>query len=249
MNIPLQVENVCFYYPNKRGINNISFDLNEGEILCLFGKNGSGKSTLFKVLSTLVKPRSGKFFIFGNDAIKKKEKTRKFFFTVFDENAHFEFATGRDNINFFINTYKPDKMEDFEKISSDFDLDLNMKICEYSYGMKRKLYLIEAFLSNTNIIFFDEPTLGLDTSSREIFYKKLKDKKISTIIGTNRIEDVKFADRILLVEKGELKEIKNYNSFLSNIIEIKISTETDEFLEHIGSIEELPELIQNYTKH
>jgi ABC-2 type transport system ATP-binding protein len=249
MNIPLQVENICFHYPNNKGIKNISFELHDGEILCLFGKNGSGKSTLFKVLSTLIKPQAGNFFIYGNDAMKKRDKIRRYFFTVYDENAHFEFATGRENLDFFITTYKSDKREEIEKMSNDFNLDVSMKVCEYSYGMKRKLYLLEAFLGNTDLLFFDEPTLGLDSSSRDLFFKMLKKQKLATIIGTNRIEDVKFADRILLLEEGKLKEIHNIDSLLSSLITVKITTATDEITENISSIEDLPDLIEHYVKY
>lgn len=249
MSSVLKVKNICFTYPNDKGVRDISFDLKKDEILCLFGKNGSGKSTLFKVLSTLVKPQSGDYFIQEKNAVKKKENVRKYFFTVFDENAHFDYITGRENINFFIDTYKSDKNSDIEEICKSFDLDLDMDVCEYSYGMKRKLYIIEAFLSNTNILFFDEPTLGLDSLSRELFFKMLRSKKVSTIIGTNRLEDVKFADRTLLIEKGKIKQIKNYDSLLSNLITIKITTENDEITDHISSIQELSVLIENYTKH
>jgi ABC-type multidrug transport system ATPase subunit len=249
MNLPLEVDNISFTYPNKKGIHDITFHLNPGEILCLFGKNGSGKSTLFQVLSTLYKPQSGNFFVFGFDAVKKRQKIREFFFTVFDGNPHFDCATGKENIDFFISAYKSRQTEDMEKICCDFDLDLSMRTGEYSYGMKRKLYLIEAFLLNTQILFLDEPTLGLDSSSRELFYQLLKKRKTSSIIGTNRLEDVKFADRTLFLDKGTLQEVNEYEVLVSSLIKIRIQTATDEIIEYISSIDELPELIQNYSKH
>lgn len=249
MSLPLEVDKLCFTYPNHKGITDVTFTLDQGEILCLFGKNGSGKSTLFRVLSTILKPQSGNFFMFGYNAVKKRGDIRKYFFTVFDENSHFDFATGKENIDFFMTAYKSNKTTDVEKLCRDFDLDESMRTCEYSYGMKRKLYLIEAFLMNTKILFFDEPTLGLDSSSRELFYHFLKKRNISSIIGTNRLEDVKFADRTLFLDKGKLQEVNEYETLVSALIKIIIITTTDEIVEYISSIDELPALIQNYAKH
>jgi ABC-type multidrug transport system ATPase subunit len=249
MTTTLQVNDICFTYPNNKGIQNISFHLDQGENICLFGKNGSGKSTLFKILSTLIKPQSGDFLIHEKSGVRYKEQIRKYIFTVFDENAHFEFATGKQNIEFFKKLYHVEDTNELKEICDKFDLDLDLNVSEYSFGMKRKLYLIESLISNVDVLFFDEPTLGLDSTSREQFYKLLRSKKSSCIIGTNRIEDVKYADRILQIDQGRLIEINNVDSLISHLITIKIITEKKDFLEYISSIDDLPVLIQNYIKH
>ncbi len=196
----IECRNLDSLYANGKGIESITFNLQEGEILCIFGRNGSGKSTLMRVLSTLCKPQKGEYYVHGMEIAKKRNLVRKAIFMVFDENSHFEFTTGMQNLTFFMKTYGSNRFNEIKKISDQFNLDLDINVNEYSFGMKRKLYLIEAFLSERKILLFDEPTLGLDSETRDVFFNFLKECKannISTIFGTNRIEEVKYADRIL----------------------------------------------------
>ncbi len=246
---PLEVKNLDFQYPNKHGIHDISFHLDHGEVVCLFGKNGSGKTTLLHILSTLEKPQSGHFFVFGLDGVKKKEQVRKHLFPVFDENAHFDFATGQKNLEFFLRLYKSSIDTSVNEWFTNFGLDLTLKTREYSMGMKRKLYLLEAILARSNILLFDEPTLGLDSESRDkIFHwmQNQKNSETSIIFGTNRFEEVKYADRVILLDKGRINHESSVESLKNDMLTIKIRTKDNSFIDYVESINEVPDLIKKY---
>ena len=246
---PLEVQNLHFTYPNGYGIHDVTFQLNKGEVLCLFGKNGSGKSTLLRILSTLRRPTSGGFLVHGFDGVKNREKVRRFLFPVFDENAHFEFATGRENLEFFLRLYQSQSYDECDELCKTLELDLELKTGDYSLGMKRKLYLMEAILSRKGILLFDEPSLGLDSQTRDKVFHWMQEQKhhdVSVVFGTNRIEEAKYADRILLVDNGMIKKISSVDSMIHDMLTVKIWTRDRDLVDYIGSVDELPDLVKKY---
>jgi ABC-2 type transport system ATP-binding protein len=247
--LPLKVQNLKFFYPNGRGIQDVSFTLHEGELFCLFGKNGSGKSTLLQVLSTLRRPQAGYFSVFGADGVRNREQVRKFIFPVFDENAHFDFLSGGSNLEFFLRLYHSNRWGEHEQCCRDFDLDLELKTGEYSMGMKRKLYLIEAMLASKVILLLDEPALGLDSETRDkIFHwmQRQKGATTSIVFGTNRIEEAKYADRIVHIDHGRTKPISSLDSLIQNMLTVKIHTNDGRYVDYIESVHELPDLVKRY---
>jgi ABC-2 type transport system ATP-binding protein len=246
---PLDVQNLNFLYPNSHGIHDVSFTLNEGELLCLFGKNGSGKSTLLRVLSTLQRPHSGSYSVFGFDGVRKREQVRKFLFPVFDENAHFDFATGGINLEFFLRLYQSNRYNECADWCQDLDLDLKLKTGEYSMGMKRKLYLLEAILVQKAILLFDEPALGLDSETRDkifLWMQEQKNDKTSIVFGTNRVEEAKYAERVLLIDHGTISQLSSLDSLIQNMLTVKIHTNEEDFVDYIESVNELPDLVKKY---
>jgi ABC-2 type transport system ATP-binding protein len=245
----IECRNLHSLYANGKGIENVTFSLQEGEILCIFGKNGSGKSTLMRVLSTLCKPQKGKYYIHGVEITKSRNLARKSIFTVFDENSHFEFSTGMQNLTFFMKTYGSSMFNEIKKISNRFNLDLDLNVNEYSFGMKRKLYLIEAFLSGRKILLFDEPTLGLDSDTRDAFFDFLKECKAcsgSILFGTNRIEETKYSDRILFLDNGKLRQIEDIDALLTSLVCVKFHFKDQEVIDYISSVDELPDIVKKY---
>ncbi len=169
----LSVDSLGFRYPGGHGFGDVSFTGSAGEVICIFGLNGSGKTTLFRVLSTLAKPQTGNYRVCGMDAVSNRDAVRRKIFPVFDSNAHFDHLSGRENIDLLMQLYGLSETGETYDIAGKFDLDLERKVSEYSLGMKRKLYLAEAFLSAREILFFDEPTLGLDSSMRSAFFSEV----------------------------------------------------------------------------
>jgi ABC-type multidrug transport system ATPase subunit len=247
--VPLEVKQLNFFYPNHHGIHDVSFTLNEGEVLCLFGKNGSGKSTLLRVLSTLQRPSSGSFSVFGFDGVRKRDRARQYLFPVFDENAHFDFTTGKANLEFFLQVYQIPQNNGYQEWCTDLDLDLQLKTGEYSMGMKRKLYLLEAILAERAVLLIDEPALGLDSETRDKIFRWMQRQTNDTnsiIFGTNRVEEAKHAQRILRIDHGELRELSSLDSLLENMLTVKIHTSEENFVEYIDSVNELPDLVKRY---
>ena len=247
MSATVEVRGLCYQHTDGRGIADISFEVGAGEVVCIFGWNGAGKTTLLKVLSTLVSPQAGFYCVGGCDVTRDRESVRRKIFPVFDTNAHFSHLTGRENARFFLSLYGASLPSMLDRIASDFELDLDQQAGEYSLGMKRKLLLTESFAVNPEVLIFDEPTLGLDTSMRSVFFERIREAAKAgscVIIGTNRIEDATSADRILLLNKGTLCPAASIEALVASMIKISITLVDRELVEYIPSIDELPQLIK-----
>ncbi|MEN6609461.1 MAG: ATP-binding cassette domain-containing protein [Methanoregulaceae archaeon] len=247
MSAMLEASGLSYRYSGGRGIADISFEADSGEVVCIFGWNGSGKTTLLKVLSTLVSPQSGSFSVAGSTAPRDRESVRRKIFPVFDTNAHFSHLTGRENSRFFLSLYGVSDPEPLERIAAGFELDLDRPAGEYSLGMKRKLLLAEAFSSGRDLLVFDEPALGLDTGMCSVFFGLAHEAAKTgscVLIGTNRIEDAASADRILFLDKGTLHPAASVETLIAGMIRVTITLKDRELTEYIPSIDELPQLVK-----
>ena len=243
----IEVRDLCYRYPSGRGISGISFKADPGEVVCIFGWNGAGKTTLLKVLSTLVSPQAGSYCVCGYDAAKKREPVRSKVFPVFDSNAHFDHMTGRENMVFFLSLYGVVIREIPERIAGGLGLDFDRKVSEYSLGMKRKLILAESFASGREVLLFDEPTLGLDTAARSVFFKLVNEAAKAgscVVIGRNRLEDAVPADRILLLDDGFLRPAESVDAIVEGMIRVDITMDDRELVEYIPSVDDLPQLTE-----
>lgn len=243
----LAVKSLGYRYPGGYGFSDVSFSASAGEVTCIFGLNGSGKTTLFRVLSTLVAPGSGEYFVCGMNASLNRGAVRRKIFPVFDSNAHFDDLTGRENIGLFLSLYDLPVPDSADNIAAVFDLDLDRRVREYSLGMKRKLSLTESFLSGREILYFDEPTLGLDSSMRSAFFSMVSDaaKRASCVVFcSNRIEDAGYADHLWKMEKGTLAPAGSPDELVRGMLRVTVSFAEHEIIEHIQSAEELPEIIR-----
>jgi len=245
MTEPLVAKNITYLYPNGRGIRDLCFSADTGEVLCISGSNGSGKTTLIRVLATLYRPQKGNITIRGYDAVRQKDRARRMFFPVFDESAHIGYAKGAENLAFFLDLYGTAPGDRIDHYARHFNLDLGIPAEEYSLGMKRKLILIEALLSGKSILLFDEPTLGLDSSARSAFFRftgELSEQGTTVIFGTNRKEEASRADRILFMDAGTLSQTAPDRD-PQGMIQLQITMEHEEFTEYVVSPEEIPDAI------
>jgi ABC-type multidrug transport system ATPase subunit len=245
MTEPLVADNITYLYHNGRGIRDLSVSARTGEVLGISGSNGSGKTTLIKVLATLYRPQAGSILIKGYDAVRQRDLARRMFFPVFDESAHIGHAKGAENLAFFLDLYGSAADDRIDHYARHFKLDLGLPAEEYSLGMKRKLILIEALLSGKDILFFDEPTLGLDSSARSAFFKfigELSGQGTTVIFGTNRKEEASRADRILFMNAGSVTPVSP-DPDPQGMIELQITMEHEEFTEYVVSPEEIPDVI------
>jgi ABC-type multidrug transport system ATPase subunit len=245
MTAPLVATDLTYLYPNGLGIRDLCFSAAPGEVLCIFGSNGSGKTTLIRVLATLYRPQKGTVHIHGYDAVQQKDRARQLFFPVFDESAHIGYAKGAENIDFFLDLYGSAARDRIEHYARHFSLDLALQVDAYSLGMKRKLILAEALLSGKSILLFDEPTLGLDSSSRSAFFrftKELSEQGTTVVFGTNRKEEASRADRILFIDTGHLSASAP-RADPAGMIELRIVTEHEELTEYVVTPEEIPDAI------
>lgn len=208
------VENLVKEFNGTRALNGISFEVKEGELFGLLGPNGAGKTTTLNILSTLLKPTSGKVFVNGFDVQKEKEKVRKSIGMVFQEPALDSYLTGRENLEFHGMMYGLKRSEAKKRVTEALKLveleEFADKLVQtYSGGMKRRLEIARAFVHQPKILFLDEPTLGLDAQTRRKIWEYIKflnkEKGVTIILTTHYMEEADFlADRVAIIDFGKI---------------------------------------------
>lgn len=198
-------------------LKDISFSINEGEVFGILGPNGAGKSTLIKIMSTLLKEDSGKLEIMGLDIDKNEKDIRKKINLITgSERGLYWRLTAKENLEYFAELYgiygekKKELVDKLIKFVGLFGRE-DEKVERYSKGMKQKLQIARGLVNDPQIIFLDEPTLGLDVLSARNLRKMIKDlsKEGKTIIYTTHYmkEAEEVCDRVLFINNGEILDI------------------------------------------
>ncbi len=193
--------------------NAISLKVKEGEIFGILGPNGAGKTTLISMLTTLIKPTSGKATVLGKNVITQQLAVRKSIGVITEKVTMYPPLTAEENLMFFGRLYGIEKKELKEKIDSgleEFQLTKFKKrpVGTFSLGMKRRLDIVRVLLNEPKVFFLDEPTVGLDPITVAFIKKKIRDinKRGNTIILTTHImQDAdELSDRVALIDHGNL---------------------------------------------
>ncbi|MFX0024315.1 MAG: ABC transporter ATP-binding protein [Candidatus Hermodarchaeota archaeon] len=207
-----------------QALDKINLSVNEGEIFGLLGPNGAGKTTLIEILTTIKQPTSGYAKIKGFDVVTQPKKVKPLIGIMFASEMLYYRITGYDNLKFFCKIYKiPNYKKKIAEIAEEFGLTnwLGQYVETFSSGMKMKLALCRTLLLEQNILFLDEPTLGLDVKSKTFIIEKIK-KLDKTIFLTSHDMSVveKLCDRIAFINLGKIVKIGTKN-------EVKTLTESD----------------------
>lgn len=227
-------------------IHNVNLNAKQGELIGVLGPNGSGKTTLLSLLATVAAPNSGELRYFG-DKVAEYSSVRHRIGYVSDSIAHYGDLTGFENAMMFAGLYGVDKAiakKRIEKLFDHFELaqDAQKKAKQYSFGMKRKLTIIESLIHEPEILILDEPTIGLDYASENKMHDLLKEKASAgtcIVIATNNIREAEsICDRVVFMHKGhvvadetprnlidELGETRSINIELSEPIHLMPASE------------------------
>lgn len=208
----ISFQSISKNYGNLAAVKDLSFDVRPGEILGFLGLNGAGKTTTIRMLLDLLRPTTGKAFIFGKDCQTDGLEARRQTGYLPGEMGIYPDMTGAVTLNLLadlnkkpVNTSLRGELQERLGLSNK---DLGRKLREYSTGMKRKLGLIQAFESDPHLFILDEPTEGLDPLVQESFYELLTDvrRRGKTVFMSSHVlhEVERVCDRIALLRKGEL---------------------------------------------
>jgi ABC-2 type transport system ATP-binding protein len=210
----LEAKNISrLYRSSGRGASDISLCVERGEIFGLVGPNGSGKSTLLRVLSTAITPDSGSFFVGDADGLKEKRKVRARMGLMVDRPTHYDDLTGMANAYFFARAYGMDEAKAEGVLAELFDyFDLaeyaEDRVKTYSYGMGKKLALIEAMAHGPEVLLLDEPSLGLDYTSQLAFQSRIRDLAaagVAVLLASNHVDEVEaLCDRAAFLHRGRI---------------------------------------------
>ncbi|WP_405354203.1 ABC transporter ATP-binding protein [Ruminococcus sp.] len=210
--LAIKTENLTKKYKDKVAVNSINLSINKGEMYALLGVNGAGKSTTIKMLSCLIKPTSGDAVLNGNSLINDSEKVKRIINVSPQETAVAPNLTVRENLELMAKIYGFDKEAAVQKTQSiidDFELGdvAKSKAKTLSGGWQRRLSIAMALISEPEILFLDEPTLGLDVIARRELWGKISSLKgkITIILTTHYLEEAEsLSDRIGIMVKGRL---------------------------------------------
>jgi ABC-type multidrug transport system ATPase subunit len=210
----LEAKNITRLYKGSgRGVTDVSLAVGRGEIFGLVGPNGSGKSTLLRVLSTSLTPDSGTFRVGGADGIKEKREVRAKLGLVVDRPTHYGDLSGWANAFLFARAYGMEEGKANGALAELFDyFDLaeykDDKAKTYSYGMGKKLALIEAVAHGPELLLLDEPSLGLDYTSQLAYLRKVRELAgagAGMVLASNQVDEVEaLCDRVAFLHKGRV---------------------------------------------
>lgn len=223
----ISITNVCKNYKEKRALNNVSLQIEQGELFGLLGVNGAGKTTLIKILCGLTKKTGGTVKLDGLDLDTQMEKIKEIVDVSPQETSVANNLTVKENLEFFAEIYDNNDETAVNEIVEIFSLGevLNQRAKTLSGGYKRRLSIAIALISKPKILFLDEPTLGLDVFARRELWRiieKLKNS-VTIILTSHYLEEIEhLCDRVAILSKGELLEV-------GTIEQIKRQTESNTF--------------------
>lgn len=226
--IPCEVSNLNKLYGNLVGVDNISFNIKEGEILGLVGPNGAGKTTTLRTIMGLLKPTEGSVSIINEDAFKNGHVARKDVGYVSGEASYIPNLTVKQNLEFVAET-KGVPMDRVDELATKLELTLSMKAKNLSLGNKKKLSIVMALLSSPKLIILDEPTMGLDPLVRQNFIKLMEEEKrrgASIIISSHELNEVqRLCDRVAIIKEGKIVAIEEMQNLKTKRLK-KVTIET-----------------------
>ena len=210
----IEAEDVVKTFGEIKAVDHINFQVQPGEIFAFLGPNGAGKSTTINMLTTMLRPTSGKLILAGHDVTTERDSARKAFGIVFQDPALEEELTAYENMALHAVLYSVPKKEQAPRIEELMRLvDLwerrDSLVRTYSGGMRRRLEIARGLLHHPKVLFLDEPTLGLDTQTRIIMWdyvEKLSKNEGMTIFFTTHYLDEaeEVADRIAIIDHGKI---------------------------------------------
>ena len=217
-------------YKNITAVDDLSFEISKGELFSLLGVNGAGKTTTIKMLTCLTQPSNGNAYIFGHSIINDSNQIKGLIGVSPQETAIAPNLTVEENLELIcgINGFPKEKtMERINELSKQFSLGdvLKRKAGKLSGGWQRRVSIAMALISEPQILFLDEPTLGLDVIARHELWEVIRSLKgkITIILTTHYMEEAEaLSDRIGIMKNGKLLTI-------GSVDELKRTAKTDNF--------------------
>lgn len=209
----IEAKNLTKYYGKARGIVDVSFSVEEGEIFGFIGPNGAGKSTTIRLFCSLIYPSSGSATIFGKDAIKHGPEIRHDIGYLPSEVFYYDRMKVLDLLNYSASFYEGEGTKRLHELADIMELDLRRRIDDLSYGNKKKVGIVQGLLHQPKVIFLDEPTAGLDPLIQQKFFNLIREenKNGATIFFSSHILSVvqKICNRVAIIREGQIVEIQD----------------------------------------
>jgi len=209
----IEVNHLTKYYGKSRGIVDVSFSEEEGEIFGFIGPNGAGKSTTIRLFLSLIYPTKGEAKIFGKDCIKFGPEIRQEIGYLPSEVFYYEGMKVLDLLKYSASFYKKDCTQRLHELADLMELDLKRRIDDLSYGNKKKVGIVQGLLHQPRLIVLDEPTAGLDPLMQQKFFNLIREenKRGATVFFSSHIlgEVQKMCNRVAIIKEGSIIDIQD----------------------------------------
>jgi ABC-2 type transport system ATP-binding protein len=213
----IRVEHLVKRFGELTAVDDVSFEVQRGEVFAFLGPNGAGKTTTIKMLTTLLKPTSGKVELDGLDPVVERDKVRQRFGVVFQDPSLDQDLTAWENMEIHGVLYgvaRRERRERAETLLKMFELweRRDALVKTFSGGMRRRLEIARGLLHTPKVLFLDEPTLGLDPQSRKQMWTHVKHlnetDRVTVFLTTHYMDEAdRVADRIAVIDHGRIVAI------------------------------------------
>jgi len=212
-------------------LRNVDLEIREGELFALLGPNGAGKTTLLKIAVGLIQPSSGEVRVFDVDVLKESAEVKKLIGYVPQETIVYDELTGLENLMFYASLYDIPKSVAKERISEYVKLlgleeYIKRRVGKYSGGLKKRLSIAASLIHDPKLLILDEPTTGLDPSSRRDLWRILQNlRKLgkTIVMATHYTEEAEaLADRVAIMNEGRVVAVGTPNELKRRVGELTI---------------------------
>ncbi|HEV2654926.1 MAG TPA: ABC transporter ATP-binding protein [Ktedonobacteraceae bacterium] len=255
MSAIIDVENLTKKYGNKRGINDVSFQVEEGEVFGFLGPNGAGKTTTIRLLIALLRPDAGTARIAGLDCWQQSVEIKRLIGYLPGELALDANLTGGQILEYFGHLRGGVDQAYLKQLIKRFDLDPSRKFRQYSSGNKRKIGIIQAFMHRPRLLILDEPTSGLDPINQQEFTRMVieaRDAGSTVFLSSHILSEVEqTCNRVGIIREGqlvrvggvtELKDIKRHEVTITFANEVPA-----EAFKRLSDVEQVETLANGHT--
>lgn len=216
----IEVSNLTKYYGKSRGIVDVSFKVEEGEIFGFIGPNGAGKSTTIRLLLSLIHPSSGSAKVFDKDVVTRGPEIRRDIGYLPSEVFYYEGMKVLDLLKYSASFYDCDCTQRMSELSDIMELELNRRISDLSYGNKKKVGIVQGLLHSPKLLFLDEPTSGLDPLMQRKFFdliRKENARGVTVFFSSHILGEVqRMCNRVGIIREGRIVEISDIHSLQQN---------------------------------
>ena len=216
----IEVTNLTKFYGKSRGIVDVSFGVEEGEIFGFIGPNGAGKSTTIRLLLSLIYPTSGSAKVFGKDVTAHGPQIRRDIGYLPSEVYYYEGMKVLDLLKYSASFFDCDCNQRIRDLSEIMELELNRRISDLSYGNKKKVGIVQGLLHSPKLLFLDEPTAGLDPLMQRKFFDLIRQENargVTVFFSSHILGEVqRLCSRVGIIREGKIAEISDIRTLQQN---------------------------------
>lgn len=253
----IEIDNIVRKFGKLVAVDGISFNVQKGGIFGFLGPNGAGKTTTINILCTLLLPTGGKAYVNGHDVVKERRQVQRSIGLVFQDPTLDDYLTAEQNLLFHAYAYgvprdvREKRMTELLELVQLSDRRKN-RVATYSGGMKRRLELARGLLHHPQILFLDEPTLGLDPQTRRLIWDHIntlrQQENLTIFMTTHYMDEAEYCDRIAIIDHGKIVALdtpaKLKDSVGGDIVSIQADNQ-EQALKELKESFQLAPIIQN----